>query len=129
MQEQPDPVFERVGDVERNARRVHAERMQHYRSAIAIADSLLQLEGSGAYQALHKALKDMLEYRTNELFLTKNEHDSAVAKGRCLELRAILSLVISTRSNRDILAQQMRIEEDRFLEQSKNFKPETEVST
>lgn len=128
MQAQHDP-FRDVRDVEREARQMHRERVAHLRAAIALADGVIQLEGSSGYQSLHKSLQDMLEHRTAEMLTCRNDHDTNVAKGRCLELRAILSLVSNTRNNRNHLAVELALEEDRFAELSANFKPEPNKET
>lgn len=124
MQAQSEDIFTDVREIERSARMQHRDRMASYDAAIAIADGLLQLEGSGGYRYLQKALEDMHDQRVHELVSSTSDRQATLLQGRCQELKAILALVRQTRENRDQLAQARSAEENRFRSIEQNFRPE-----
>jgi hypothetical protein len=123
MEQWDDEVFGDVRKYEDQVRRIHAEKVQTLRTAIALADGIIALENQPGYVHLRKALEDMLAHRTERLMLAKSDRDTAVAQGACLELRSILSLVRSTKENRERLAKELEIEETSYRELESTFKP------
>lgn len=121
--------FEDVREQERRIREEHANYLANMRAAIGLCDGILALENSAGFRQFQATLEDMLRHRTTELLSAREDRPAAVMQGRCQELRAILSLVTSTRSNREALATALKEAEDRFREIEATFKPTPETKT
>lgn len=115
--------FEDVREMEAQARRSHAEYISLRKQAIQLIDGILQLESSAGYKPFQKTLSDMLEARTAELLSAREDRPSAIAQGRCIELRGILELMKQARDRRQDLANEIKAMEDSLLELERNFKP------
>lgn len=127
MTTRPQPsdwgAFEDVRETERRAREEHASHVENLRAAIALSDGILLLEGAAGFRQFQATIEDLLRHRTSELLSVRDDRSAAVLQGRCQELRAILSLMASTRANREALANALKTAEDRFREIERSLKP------
>ena len=118
-----DHIFDDVREVERRQRQEAKDRILLLKSAISIAQGVASLENSPGYSTLRTALEDMLSYRTSEMMTATTDRTTAVAQGRCLELRAILSVVGDAKKKAEALAIQLEIEENALRDLEKTHKP------
>lgn len=125
----PDPKdwagtgFEDVREQERRMRQEHADYVANIQHAISLCEGILQLETSGGFRQFQETLAGMLQHRTTELLSARDDRTTAVLQGRCQELKAILSLMRETRSNKEALANAIKEAEDRFRQLEQGFKP------
>lgn len=117
--------FEDVREVERRTRRERDDLIRDLKAAIALCDGILMLQNSQGFRHLTTTLEDMLKHRTAELLSAREDRTATVLQGRCLELRAILSVTTATAANREALAQQLAEAEDRYRELERSFKPQS----
>lgn len=88
-------------------------KLRDRKSAVAVADRLLALEGQAGYREFVTELERRRDARVHEL-VTTTSSDSylRVLQGRCQELGALISLMRNLRENREALATEVSRLED-----------------
>lgn len=94
-------------------------KKQAIQIAIRACDSMLSLMNHPSYKQFTTEVESMHQIRIANLLASKNDHELATFKGRCLELRAITDMVTNTKNNREALVNQLEKVENDLL----NLKP------
>lgn len=118
-----EDVFEDVRETERKQLEHVRNNVSLLKAAIRIADGLASLESAPGHTLLRQALEDMLSHRNSELLMATTDRSAAVAQGRCLELRSILTIVSDAKKKREALAIELEIAENTLRDLEKKRKP------
>lgn len=91
--------------------------------AIGLAEKALALRASPGWEPFLQMMKAQLQARTDELVLSKSQHEASLLQGRVRELRAILALMQTAERNVQILRERLQVKlkerKERFLANDK----------
>lgn len=109
---QGEAAFRDVREEEREVLEAADRRIATLKTAIAMAEGVLQMATSVGFKQFVQALHDMRQTRMRELFSARNDREANILTGRVLEIEAVINVVDRTNSTRESLARELVGAED-----------------